>query len=395
MLEDVFDRLASTSNSAGKELLEILKKRRQRYEKYPEELVLINVFNELLQKRNKNVQNKHTLEPVQSLLDREFNLLAQIIYEDNAYRQMQDCAVNKETFKDIWRDLIADDKKYQEKCQKMGENAYRLSPYIRRPATAKAKGLYDIYWERFHYEQGQETTWRVALNVLPEKKLLEKIDKLAQKYHCTWKYVNRVNEYNRRTDPIIVYFPKETEKNKESILNEISQIIKPYVRTDKYEIFGYQNKRNGIYYAEFPTPERLQKALARCVGEEYYKECATISQTDDEFRENILKGLRPDTLQYFLASRILNGKGFSGGQLAIHEWLIDAYRTTQEKTHIHYRDGTAVHKCRECVWKTQGEKKKLWHRWYHNNFHHYTERLHYENGVWQSMKKNILTFKTR
>lgn len=359
MLEDLFKKLAQTPNKAGEELLKILESRRQQYEKYPEELVLIKVFKEFLQKHDESSKNQNVpLNQIQNLSSSEFARVAKIIYDDNVYRDMNDRFVNE-------------------------------TSYIRRPVTSMVKKARGMYWEKFHYDQDKESTWRVALNVLPKKELLEKVDTFAQKYHCSWKYVNTVEEYNKRTDPIIIYFPQETEKDKDVIINEVSQFIKPYVRKDKYNIFGYQNMENGIFYAQLPTAKRLKNDLLNCFGSIAREEIAS-AQTFDELQDTAQKNTRPDTMQHYLVSRILSGKEFSGGNLAIHEWLIDTYKETDKSVCIHCQDGTELHKNDILVWKNEGNKR-LWHRVYRCGYQQFTERSNYTNGTWQTVKKNLLT----
>ncbi len=367
MIEDMFEELAKSTRNVGSELQEIIKERRSLYEKYPEELVLINVYKELIQRYVEGYSGDDFINYSKggcSLSLDEFERVTQIIYDDNTCFCMQDKFVNKNP----------------------------SIPFILRPKTTEKEGYYGIYWEGFNYTQGQETTWRVALNVLPEEELLEYVDILAQKYHCSWKYVNQVDEYNKRTDPIIIYFPQKSEKDKNNILEDISQFIRPYVRKDQYDIFGYENKKNGIYYGQLPSAIRLKNDLLCCLDDSVRKNIAD-NITMEELRKIVQETVSPGSIQYFLADRILSKDEFSGGKLAIHEWLIKTYRETQKRTCIHCQDGSTIHKYHEVVFKRDSANKMLWRRFYSGDFKRYSERVFNIQG--SCINRNLFTLNQR
>ena len=338
MLEDLFEKLAKTPNVAGKELLEILRARRQQYEKYPEELVLMKVFKEFLLKHKTRSQNENvSLEEVRGLSLSEFAEISEIIYDNNVHREMMD-----------------------------------ITRHVGHLQASSARKFRSFYWEKFSYEQNGEITWRIALNVKPEEELLERIDKFAQEHHCFWKYVNTPREYNRRTDPVIIYFPKDEEKNKDALLREVSDFIKPYLRRDKYDIFGYENLNNGIFYAKLPTQKRIKNDLLKCFDDVSGANIGA-SKTRDELNEAVQQTVQKNTIQDYLVSRILSGEAFSGGALAIHEWMIDLYQEAGEKVCIRCFDGAEVHKNAQFVWKDKGGKR-LWHRAYIDGYDKFVER---------------------
>jgi len=393
MLEDVFEKIASTSNPAAQELLEILKQRRCEYEKYPETIVLTKVFKEFLHKRLKDYKDSNPTV----LTSEDIRLIINIIYNDNTERNLNNRFETVPTLKEYYLSIYSEEKYqqfYQNSIQKMikkytgkdydiencPENIKKIvqqkyeqilnqpqsdpHTYILRPKTSNKNGGYETYWERFHYGENRETTWRVALNVMPEKDLLEKVDTLAQKYSCSWKYVNTLDGYNRRTDPIIIYFPKESDKKRDEILEELSEITKPYIRKDNYNIYGYQNYGNGIFHAEHTTLARLSNALYNCF---YEKELEQIKNLTffDEIKEFNQQSQNPDPIrQYVINTIATDPKNISGGKLSLLEWLTELNNVAHTPVLFNNKDGSTVQKFYDITFKRNKENNMIWHRTY-------------------------------
>jgi len=404
MIEDVLN----LPNQAGKELSQILKDRRGEYEKYPEKLVLVKVLKEFLYNHNSHCAN---MDKPNELSVGECERIFELIYNSNTYRDMSDCFINKKTQNEYWKTLYSEDKyeqylqskhqKVEQKISKFLKEKYNIedwrkhltqqeydivvqknmnnilnhtSPFILRPKTSNKVGNYEMYWERFHYDQGKETTWRVALNVLPEQELLEKIDAFARKYHCSWKYVNTTECYDKRTDPIIIYLPKETNKDKEKCLIEISQIASPYVRKDNYNVFGYENLGNGVFYGEYPTSEKLYQALLDCYDKEQQKSISKFD-TYEEIKKYNESNLPHDTLQYFLAMKLCNPNKISGGELVILEWLNRVRQVAEKPAIFRNKDGSSVSKYFEITQKRDDKGRLLWRRTYNRSEYFITEKF--------------------
>ena len=315
MLEDVFKKLADADNKSGQELLEILNKRRKEYEKYPEYLVLVRVFKEFLHNRNKACNDDQY-----ELSTKELDRICNEIYDDNAFSKMNDCFASK----------------------------------IVSPVPSENKKKFVSYWERFVYNEGKTTSWRIALNIMPEKELLEKVNEFAKKYQCNWKYVGGTYEYNNRKDPMIIYFHEETDNDKE-------------------KIFGYENIKDGMFYAEFTTIKRFSKALYNCFSKEDQAHLETITYFDevDKFAK---KAITNPAKLYIVNSLVYNHSRLSGGQLAILEWLTEANNVVEDAVVFHDKDGTSIHKKDIFVFKKMGEHT-IWHRLYLNKYRRVKERI--------------------
>lgn len=372
MLEDVFEKIASTPNPAGQELLEILQEKRPEYEKYPEPIVLRKVFKEYLKRHNRNSSNEYNSE---ELTHTEINQVFYDIYNGNNYAKegMQDRFVNKSTRQEYWENAYTKEK-YDEFCQQHQETAQNPTTFIVRPKTSKITGKYGNYWERFFYDKNKETAWRITLNVKPERQLLEQIDEFAQKYQCAWKYVNTVNDYNRRKDPIIIYLPKETLNDREKILKEIHEISTPYVRKDNYNIYGYQNYGNGVFHAEHTTQARLSNALFNCFDKDELEQIKKLTFFD-EIKEFNQQSQNPDPIrQYVINTIATNPQTVSGGHLALLEWLTELNKVAHTSVLFHNKDGSTVQKHNDIVFKKDKDNQLLWHRVYQDNYRHIKER---------------------
>lgn len=391
MLEDLLD----LPNEAGEELSQILKNRRDEYEKYPEKLVLIKVFKEFLHNHDNRCAD---MSKPNELSVKEYEKIFDLIYKSNTYRNMSDCFINKRTQNEYWETLYSREE-YEKRVQLKKQNVeQKISKFLKekygvddwsecfskeeydrvvqknmsdifnhrssvilRPKSANKKGRYEFYWERFGYDYGKETAWRVALNVLPEQELLEKVDMFAQKHHCAWKYVNDAKFYDERVDPIIIYFPKEADKD--NCLKEIKEIAKPYVRKDNYNVFGYEKLENGVFYAKHTTKQRLYQALLDCYDYQQRK-CVSKLRTYDEVKEYNERNLSSDTLQYFLAMKLCKTDNISGGELAIFEWLNRVRQEAEKPLKFRNKDGSLVSKYFEITQKRNDKGNLLWRRTY-------------------------------
>ena len=87
------------------------------------------------------------------------------------------------------------------------------------------------------YGMGKEmNVVRYALNVKPGMGLFKKLDDLCLKYDAfNYKIINK-EQYNQRTDPIIIYANKDNQKE---MLAELENIVSPYRRKDEYDMAGY------------------------------------------------------------------------------------------------------------------------------------------------------------
>lgn len=97
---------------------------------------------------------------------------------------------------------------------------------------------------------------RYALNVKPGIGLFKKLDSLCLKYNALdYKIIDK-EQYNKRTDPIIIYASKNNQKE---MLEELENMIRPYRRKDEYEMAGYENLGNGIYMADEVKGETMKQ----------------------------------------------------------------------------------------------------------------------------------------
>lgn len=150
------------------------------------------------------------------------------------YREMQD----KAEFSSFVMNEIYEDKENVERDY-VGEWIYKRFP------------AHD------EHSKGEEVDLvRYALNVKPGIGLIKKLDDLCLKYNVLdYKIIDK-EQYNKRTDPIIIYANKN---NKKEMLEELEKIIRPYRRKDEYEMAGYENLGNGIYIADEVKGEKMKQ----------------------------------------------------------------------------------------------------------------------------------------
>lgn len=95
---------------------------------------------------------------------------------------------------------------------------------------------------------------RYALNVKPNVGIFKKLDAVCDKNGALAYKVASQNGYNYRKDPIIIYGIAD---DKENMLSDLSAFVPLYKRGDVYDMLGYENLNNGVYFAEEIRPENM------------------------------------------------------------------------------------------------------------------------------------------
>lgn len=150
------------------------------------------------------------------------------------YREMQD----KAEFSSFVMNEIYEDKENVERVH-LGGWLYKRFPAHDEMTTGESVDLV-----------------RYALNVKPGLGLFKKLDNWCLKYNALdYKIIDK-EQYNKRTDPIIIYANKNNQKE---MIEELENMVHPYRRKDKYEMAGYENLGNGIYVADEVKKEKMKQ----------------------------------------------------------------------------------------------------------------------------------------
>jgi len=177
---------------------------------------------------------------------------------------------------------------------------------------------------------------RYALNVKPGVGLFRKLDNLCLEYNALAYKIIEKEQYNRRTDPIIIYANK---KNQKEMLAALESMVRPYRRKDEYEMTGYENMGNGIYMADEVKAEKMKQLKYDVLTKE--EADVFIHPVQDEFEQ--------DDREFDVLKQIVNDKNHPA-KAAIFSW-IDSHQYDYAVSAAQYQSAkmvvAAYHKVKE------------------------------------------------
>ena len=175
---------------------------------------------------------------------------------------------------------------------------------------------------------------RYTLNVKPNVGFFKKLDKLCLK-NDIYEYKTPADDraYDSRTDPIVIYGPQSTQKQ---MLEDLSAMVKPYLRKDRFDILGYTEYSPGVFTAKEVNKEMMLNLMEKMIDTEDVKKYRELSNYDKAqfLHDYNNKHFSDKGMVLFnrLIKRIVPHKPpFSLAEMHVHTVMAEAYRMAKQQ----------------------------------------------------------------